>query len=182
MIIYHLHSHLRSYTHFQLNVSNAILPRAYGLPKIHKTGHSLRIIVSSIGSPVHNFATYLKTILQASFPITCNKFKNSVEIIKKLANIHIPDDLVSLDVVSFTNVLIDLVMEILDNKWNLIESHTKIPKKEFLNVVKFSTYFIFNEKIHKQTFGAPIGSPLSSIIADLALQNLESHTLKKSFI
>jgi len=50
-----------------------------------------------------------------------------------------------------------------------------------LNAVKFtlnSTYFIFNKKIYKQTHGAPIGSPLSPIIADLALQNLESHTLK----
>jgi len=99
----------------------------------------------------------LKIILQASFPITCNNFKNSVEIVKKLANIHIPDDhdLVSLDVVLlFTNVPIDMVMEILDNRWNLIESHTKIPKEEFLNAVKFtlnSTYFIFNGKIYKQT-------------------------------
>jgi len=176
--------YISSYTHLQINASNAILPRAYGLPKIHKIGHPLRIIVSSIGSPLHNFATFLKIILQTSFPITCNNFKNSVEIVKKLANIHIPEDhdLVSLDVVSlFTNVPIDLVMEVLDNRWNLIEPHTKIPKNEFLNAVKFtldSTYFIFNEKIYKQTYGAPMGSPLSPIIADLALQNLESHTLK----
>jgi len=176
--------YISSYTHSQINASNAILPRAYGLPKIHKIGHPLRIIVSSIGSPLHNFATFLKIILQTSFPITCNNFKNSVEIVKKLANIYIPEDhdLVSLDVVSlFTNVPIDLVMEVLDNRWNLIEPHTKIPKNEFLNAVKFtldSTYFIFNEKIYKQTYGAPMGSPLSPIIADLALQNLESHTLK----
>jgi len=181
--------YISSYTHSQLNASNAILPRAYGLPKIHKTGHPLRIIVSSIGSPLHNFATFLKTILQTSFPISCNNFRNSVEIVKKLSNFQIPDDhdLVSLDVVSlFTNVPIDMVMEVLDNRWNLIESHTKIPKKEFLNAVKFtlnSTYFIFNGKTYKQTFGAPMGSPLSPIIADLALQNLESHSLKNlSFI
>jgi len=113
-----------------LNASNAILPRAYGLPKIHKTGHPLRIIVFSIGSPLHNFASFLKTILQTSFPIISNNFKNNVEIVKKLANIYVPDDydFVSLDVVSlFTNVPIDLVMEVLDNRWNLIEPHTKIP-------------------------------------------------------
>jgi len=176
--------YISNYTHSQLNASNAILPRAYGLPKIHKNGHQLRIIVFSIGSPLHKFATYLKTILQASFPITCNSFKNSGEIVKKLANIHIPDDhdLVSLDVVSlFTNVPIDLVIEVLDNRWNFIEPHTKIPKEEFLDAIKFtlnSTYFIFNERIYKQTFGAPMGSPLSPIIADLALRNLESHILK----
>jgi len=73
-------------------------------------------------------------------------------------------------------------MEVLDNRWNSIEPHTKIPKEEFLRAIGFtlnSTYFIFNEKIYKQTYGAPMGSPLSPIIADLALQNLESHILKK---
>jgi len=36
------------HTHTQLNSSNAILLRAYDLPKIHKTDYPLRIIVSSI--------------------------------------------------------------------------------------------------------------------------------------
>jgi len=40
-----------------------------------------------------------------------------------------------------------------------------------------STYFMFNGRIYKQTFGAPMGSSLSPI-ADLALQNLESCILK----
>jgi len=174
--------YISNYTHSLLNASNAILPRAYGLPKIHKNGHPLRIIVSSIGSPLHNFATFLKKILQTSFPIYCNNYKNSVEVVKKLNNFYIPDDHVSLDVISlFTNVPIDLVMEILEGGWNFIEPHTVIPKDEFLGAIKFtlnSTYFIFNERIYKQTFGAPMGSPLSPIIADLALRNLESHILK----
>jgi len=41
-------------THNFLNSSNPILPRAYGLPKIHKQGLPLRIIVSSSGSPLHS--------------------------------------------------------------------------------------------------------------------------------
>lgn len=50
-------------TFSRLNFSNAILPRAYGLPKIHKPGLPLRIIVSSTGSPLHNLATFLQKIL-----------------------------------------------------------------------------------------------------------------------
>jgi len=50
-------------THRYLNASNPILPRAYGLPKIHKEGLPLRIIVSSVGSPLHNLATFLQKIL-----------------------------------------------------------------------------------------------------------------------
>jgi len=42
--------YVSSHSYSFLNTSNAILPRAYGLPKIHKAGYSLRIIVSSTGS------------------------------------------------------------------------------------------------------------------------------------
>jgi len=55
-------------TYSFLNTSNAILPRAYGLPKIHKAGYPLRIIVSSTGSPLHNLAIFLHKILVKSLP------------------------------------------------------------------------------------------------------------------
>lgn len=40
-----------------------------------------------------------------------------------------------------------------------------------------STYFTFNNKIYKQIHGTPMGSPLSPIIADLVMQDLETTTL-----
>jgi len=46
--------YITTHTHNFLNSSNPILPRAYGLPKIHKQGLPLRIIVSSSGSPLHS--------------------------------------------------------------------------------------------------------------------------------
>jgi len=176
--------YITGYTYTRLNSSNAILPRAYGLPKIHKTDYPLRTIVSSIGSPLHNLATFLLKILRESLSISVSNFKNSIEVVKKLNNIHIPADhvLVSLDVISlFTNVLIDLIMDLLDEKWCLIERHTIIPKQELMNAIKFvlnSTYFKFNDKIYRQIFGTSMGSPLSPIVADLIMQDLESHTLK----
>jgi len=103
------------------------------LPKIHKIDYPLRTTVSSIGSPLHNLATLLLKILQASLFIPDSNFKNSIEIVKKLKNTHIPADhvLVSLDVISlFTNVPIDLIMDLLDEKWYLIEYHTIITKTE----------------------------------------------------
>jgi len=47
--------------HF-LNSSNPMLSKVYGLPKIYKPG-PLRIIISFIGNPLHNLATYLDKIL-----------------------------------------------------------------------------------------------------------------------
>jgi len=39
-------------TYKRLKCTNGNLPRCYGLPKIHKPGYPLRIIVSSVGSPL----------------------------------------------------------------------------------------------------------------------------------
>jgi hypothetical protein len=47
-------------TYNHLKNTSGILPRCYGLPKIHKKDHPLRIIVSSVGSPTYNLAHYLR--------------------------------------------------------------------------------------------------------------------------
>jgi len=78
--------------------------------------------VSSAKSPLHNLATFLQKILRESLPIS-KSCKNSFDLINELRNIHILDNfgLVSLDVTSlFINVPIDVVLELLDNKWILI--------------------------------------------------------------
>jgi len=99
---------------------------------------------------------------------------------RKLSNVYIPDDccLASFDVVSlFTNVPINLVIEIIKDNWSHIESHTNLPLNEFMLAIKFvldSTYFLFNNRVYKQTYGTPMGSPLSPIVADLILQRLKS--------
>jgi len=166
-----------------LNGSNAILPRAYGLPKIHKEGHPLRIIVSSSGSPLHNLAIFLHKILIKSLPSHFSRVKNSLQLKKLLSNLYIPDDccLVSFDVVSlFTNVPTDMALEIIKENWPHIEAHTNLPLSEFILSVKLvldSTFFHFDNTIYKQTFGTPMGSPLSPVIADLILQRLESSIL-----
>lgn len=46
-------------TYRSLYCSDGFLPRAYGLPKIHKLNCPFRIIVSSVNSPLHHLATYL---------------------------------------------------------------------------------------------------------------------------
>jgi len=170
-------------TYSLLNTSNAILPRAYGLPKIHKARYPLRIIISSTGSPLHNLAIFLHKILVQSLPSHFSQIKNSSHLIEKLSNIYIPSDccLTSFDVVSlFTNVPIDMVLEIIEEKCSYIEAHTNLPQNEFSLAIKFvleSTYFLFNNRVYKQTFGAPMRSPLSPVVADLILQRLESSIL-----
>jgi len=42
-----------------------------------------------------------------------------------------------------------------------------------------SIYFTFNNKIYKQTYGTPMGSPLSPVIADVVMQDLETTCLNR---
>jgi len=74
----------------------------------------------------------------------------------------------------FTNVPVDLALNSIDKR--SISTKTNIPKEEFVVAVKFvlnSTFFIFNNKFYKQVFGILMGSPLSPIIADIVMQDLE---------
>lgn len=82
-----------------------------------------------------------------------------------------------MDVTSlFTNIPLDLAITGLTSRWPLIERNTRLSFDEFIKAVKFvlsSTYFTFNHTIYRQTYGMPMGSPLSPIIADLVMQDVE---------
>jgi len=166
-------------THGMLSNSDGLLPRAYGLPKVHKPNCPFRIIISSINSPLHAFATYIQKIISINIPTAQSRIDNSFDLVKKLTGVHIDDgfSLISLDVVAlFTNIPIDLALKSLENRWNFIGASCNIPKDEFLGAVRLildSTYFSFNNLTYKQNFGTPMGSPLSPVIADMVMQDLE---------
>ena len=86
-------------------------------------------------------------------------------------------NIISFDVVSmYTNILTDLVLKNIECRWNLIENKTSIPLHEFVKAIMIiinSTFFRFDKKIFKQIFGMPMGSPLSPILANIVLQDLE---------
>jgi len=80
----------------------------------------------------------------------------------------------------YCNIPIDLAIKSVSNRWNFISTSCKIPRN-FLNAVRFvleSTFFSFGNQIYKQKFGTPMGSPLSPIIADIVMQDLEGEVLE----
>jgi len=170
-------------TYKKLYCSDGILPRAYGLPKIHKPDKSYRIIVSSIDSPLYSLANFLQDIITKNIPKTVSHIDNSFQLVKQLNEFTLESgfDLISLDAISlFTNIPVELAIESISNRWTHISSECNIPKKEFLAALQLimdSTFFTFNNKFYRQNFGTPMGSPLSPIIANIVLQDLERKAL-----
>lgn len=163
----------------RLKTETAIAPRIYGLPKIHKDGYPLRPICSSINSPSTRLCKYMTGILRTITDDSKYNVKDSMQFKEKLINVNLGEDekLVSFDVVSlFPSIPVDLALKIIEDRWEEITKHTKIPKDLFLKIMKFcikdNRYFSYNNKIYTQTKGLPMGSPASPIVADIVMEKL----------
>jgi len=171
--------------YFKFRASDALLPKAYGLPKIHKEHIPIRLIVSSINTALYPLASFLQDVIADSIENASSYIANSFDLYMLSGKQVLETDvLISFDVISlFTNVPLDLAIDSISNRWSFIKHNTRIPKNDFIQAIEFvlsSTYFTFNNIIYKQTFGTPMGSPLSPIIADTVMQDLETKCLKRS--
>ena len=120
--------------------------KVYGLSKIHKFGCPLRVIVSSIGSPLYPLATYLHNILFNTIPKANSYIKISFKLVDKLKRLHITDEykLISLDVKSlFTYVPMEIAVDCVNEQWDSISRDCPLPREEFLGAIKFSIPHFF---------------------------------------
>lgn len=127
-------------------------------------------------------AEFLHKIIYSSIPNAKNYINNSFEFIEKIENIKLQHNHVFLllDVSLFTSVPLELALKSIKTRWKFIWKNTKISLNKFIsasNLVTSSTFFIFNNRIYKQTHD--MGSPLSPIIADIVMQDLEMSILKR---
>ena len=154
--------------------TEAVPPRFYGLPKIHKTGTPLRPIVSTIGSPTYDVARYLASLLRPHLRQSESYIRDSAHFVKKLNCLQIEpeDQLISFDVVSlFTKVPIIESMDYISKLF---------PKDitDLFHSCLTTIYFLWNGEFYQQNEGVAMGSLLSPVIANFYMEKFEEIILE----
>ncbi|XP_072384720.1 uncharacterized protein [Diabrotica undecimpunctata] len=178
---------LDAITKKKLSPNKSIIPRLYGLLKIHKTNIfediPIRPVVSFSNSPTFALATYLNQFLKTLYN---NKFEyivnNNLSLANKLTSLKFStgDILISLDITNlFTNIPTQEVISIITmDLWNNNYSPNQIIEyAELLNICLSQNFFNFNNETFVQPDGLAMGSPLSPILADIFLNDLESNKI-----
>ncbi|UYV60784.1 hypothetical protein LAZ67_1002292 [Cordylochernes scorpioides] len=154
-------------------------PYIYGLPKIHKKNTPLRPIVAYNQSPAYSLSKHLANRLSEITKNLPHIVKNPEEILQKMKNFKLKTNhrIVSYDVKDlYTSLPHDLIMDSLQTI--LIKHKEAYP--DHLAILKLteiclkSTTVKFTEEYYNQIKGTPMGSPLSTILAEIVLSTIDS--------
>ena len=102
-------------------VSDGDLPRSYGLPKVHKEGIPLRMIIGCINSPFYKLAVFLKDIIDKSLNKNFSYIKNSFDLVKKINGLPLQEDyrIVCFDISSmYSNIPNELALKSVLGRWD----------------------------------------------------------------
>ncbi|UYV81374.1 hypothetical protein LAZ67_20000978 [Cordylochernes scorpioides] len=157
--------------------SNAYI---YGLPKTHKPSVPLRPVIAYHQSPAYAVSKFLSNFLS---PILHSKpgthaITNTPSFIKEITKLKVPKDhiMVSFDVKSLYLSLPHplIISELRKPLYNIpIDTHTADYIINLTSLCLDMNIFTFNHQYYKQIRGSTMGSPLSSIVAEIVMVSLD---------
>jgi len=165
------------------------LPIFYGLPKVHKQPVTLRPVVSTSGSLLAIFSTWLDYRMKELLPLVQSHVKNSFTALAELKNLYIPDNalLFAADATSmYTNIDIDIGMLAISNF--LEHNKTRIPQDfptefflEVLHLVMQNNVFSFANTFWLQLTGTAMGTPAACAYATLTFGDYENSLILQKY-
>ena len=142
----------------------------------------MRPIVSFCGS-FDQLSKHLTTILKPLTDESRHKLQSTETFIDAIKTVQVPDNhkLVSFDVKSlFTSIPLQLALDCTETAINNSTLQLPLPTNDLsdlLNLCLTSTYFQYNGKHYKQLHGTAMGSPVSVVVAEIVMQNIEEQAL-----
>ena len=172
-----------------LNSTNTRIPPFYHLIKTHKPGPELQIrpIVASFNSPTSKISWLLTQLLNEQLNMISSHTASSDHLIRDIR--HLPNDTLSqyhypfsLDVTAlYTSIPINDAIRCtvgrLENQHFQRGGLGSHAVKLLLEAVLTNTYFQYEGTIYKQVSGLPMGSSVSSIIAIIYMDYVETQAL-----
>ncbi|UYV82816.1 hypothetical protein LAZ67_22000969 [Cordylochernes scorpioides] len=152
----------------------------YGAPKIHKSGVPLRPIIAYHLSPAHTLAKYLAQLLSPIMKSNPNQYNimHPPSFIQEITQMQPPAHytMVSFDV---TALYLSLPHTLILNKLQSFLKSAGIQDQTITLITQLTSLclsistFTFNHQHYKQIRGTPMGSPLSSIVAEVVMGSLD---------
>ena len=165
------------------------MPKFYGLPKIHKKETPLRPTVSSTESVSYATSKELARILKPLVGRPPYHVHNNQDLLEDLKSLKLEKDecLMSFDVKAlFTSVpiqpAIQVIKKLLEEDQDL-KQRTSMSVDNIISLLEFclrSTYFTFKGRFYEQQEGAAMGLPISPIVANLYMEDLETKAIKSA--
>ena len=156
--------------------------RAFGLVKVHKKNFPIRLIINTKDTSTHRLGSYINKLLKKDANVSeflrfCveNSYlaKNAISRVK----LDPTDKLYSLDVESmYTNIPVDNVIKFLEEYLVIFNDHTGNKKSFIIRAIGIClsvTIFKFNGKFYAQKNGLAMGNPLSPVIANIFMCQID---------
>ena len=154
----------------------------YGRAKLHKPSTPLRPVVATCGTSTYALAKSLAAVLKPLVGYSGRILRSTSDLIDVMKTVTVNDDelLVSYDVKSlFTSIPVKESIEVCEERLrqdNTLADRTSMDVETIISLLRFcltSTSFQYGGKHFKQVDGVAMGSPVSSVIADIFMENLE---------